>query len=217
MTEVFVVYGAAGSGSVPIEAALDLLELPYRVQECSPWEGQEEADKLAPINPMRQVPALALPTGEVISESAAILIWLADRYPEARLAPALNEPARPTFLRWMTFVSSAIYALYWVADNPSRIIDHAEHHTGVKARLFDRIARCWELMEAQLRPGKYLLGEDLSVLDLYVATASRWSPGRRRFYEVAPGLAEVIRRVDADPRLAAIWAERFPFSQGWER
>ncbi|MGN8118352.1 glutathione S-transferase N-terminal domain-containing protein [Labrys sp. 22185] len=85
MTEAFVVYGAAGSGSVPIEAALDLLELPYHVQECSPWEGQEEADKLAPINPMLQVPALALPTGEVISESAAILIWLADRYPDARL------------------------------------------------------------------------------------------------------------------------------------
>ena len=58
---------------------------------------------------------------------------------------------------------------------------------------------------------------ELSVLDLYVATASRWSPGRRRFYEVAPKLADVIRRVDADPRLATLWAERFPFTQGWER
>lgn len=217
VTETFVVYGAAGSGSVPIEAALSLLNLPYRVEECAPWEGQQEENKLVSINPMLQVPALALPTGDVISESAAILIWLADTYPEARLAPALTGPARPAFLRWMTFVSSAIYALYWIADNPSRIIEHAEHHATVKARLFDRIARCWELMGAQLRPGSYLLGEDLSVLDLYVATASRWSPGRRRFYEVAPGLAETIRRVDADPRLAAIWAERFPFTQGWER
>ncbi|MBP0579022.1 glutathione S-transferase family protein [Labrys sp. LIt4] len=217
MNEAFVVYGAAGSGSVPIEATLSLLKLPYRVEECAPWEGQQEENKLADINPMRQVPALALPTGEVMSESAAILIWLADSYPEARLAPALSEPARPTFLRWMTFVSSAIYALYWVADNPSRIIEHAGHHATVKARLFDRIARCWELMGAQLRPGHYFLGENLSVLDLYVATASRWSPGRRRFYEVAPGLAEIVRRVDADPRLTAIWAERFPFTQGWER
>lgn len=217
MTETFVVYGAAGSGSVPIEATLSLLGLPYRVEECAPWEGGREASKLVGINPMLQIPALALPSGEVISESAAILIWLADTYPDARLAPALTEPTRPIFLRWMTFVSSAIYALYWVADNPSRIIEHAEHHASVKARLFDRIARCWELMGAHLRPGKYLLGGDLSVLDLYVAMASRWSPGRRRFYEVAPGLAEAIRRVDAAPRLTAIWAERFPFSQGWER
>ncbi|SFU22282.1 hypothetical protein [Mesorhizobium sp. YR577] len=115
------------------------------------------------------------------------------------------------------FVSSAIYALYWISDNPSRIIERAEDHATVKARLFDRVARCWELMGAQLRPGSYLLGEDLSVLDHYVATASRWSPGRLRFYEVAPGLAETVRRVDADPRLTAIWAERSPFTQGWER
>ena len=217
VTETFVVYGAVGSGSVPIEATLSLLKLPYRVEECAPWEGGQEASRLVGINPMLQVPALALPSGEVISESAAILIWLADTYPGARLAPALTEPARPTFLRWMTFVSSAIYALYWITDNPSRIIAGAEQHAAIKTRLFDRIAHCWQLMEAQLQPGRYLLGEDLSVLDLYVATASRWSPGRRCFYEVAPGLAETIRRVDADPRLTAIWAERFPFTRGWER
>lgn len=217
MTEPFVVYGATGSGSVPIEAVLSLLGLSYRVEECAPWEGEGEASKLASINPLLQVPALALPTGEVITESAAILIFLADAYPDARLAPSPTEATRAAFLRWMAFVSSAIYALYWISDNPSRLIERAEDHATVKARIFDRIARCWESMGAQVRPAPYILGADLSVLDLYVATASRWSPGRRRFYEVAPVLADTVRRVDADPRLAAIWAERFPFIQGWER
>jgi GST-like protein len=207
----------SGSGSVPIEAALSLLALPYRIEESSPWESEEDAEKLAAINPMLQVPALILPSGEVMTESAAILIWLADAYPGARLAPALDDANRPAFLRWMSFVSSAIYALYWISDNPSRVAERAEDHDAVKARLFERIARCWEFMGAQLRPGDFLLGEDISVLDLYVATASRWSPGRRRFYEVAPGLAETIRRVGSDPRLAVIWAERFPFAPGWER
>ncbi|WP_429807104.1 glutathione S-transferase family protein [Ensifer sp. B1-9] len=217
MAEPFVVFGASGSGSVPIEAALSLLELPYRVEESAPWEGQEAANKLARINPLRQVPALALPTGELMTESAAILIFLADAYPDARLAPALTDARRPAFLRWMMFVSSAIYALFWIADGPARVVEREEDHAAVRARLFDRIARCWEQMGAQLQPGKYLLGEDLSVLDLYVATVSRWSPGRRRFYEVAPALADIVRRVDADPRLATLWAERFPFSPGWER
>jgi GST-like protein len=217
LAEPFVVFGASGSGSVPIEAALSLLELPYRVEESAPWEGQEAANRLAHINPLRQVPALALPTGELMTESAAILIWLADAYPNARLAPALTDARRPAFLRWMMFVSSAIYALYWIADSPARVIEREEDHAATRARLFDRIARCWEQMGAQLQPGKYLLGEDLSVLDLYVATVSRWSPGRRRFYEVAPGLADIVRRVDADPRLATFWTQRFPFTQGWER
>jgi GST-like protein len=89
--------------------------------------------------------------------------------------------------------------------------------TAIRSRLADRIAHCWGVMGAEVKPGRCLLGEELSVLDLYVATASRWSPGRRRFYEVAPTLAEPIRRVDAEPRLARLWGERFAFVEGWER
>ncbi|MDY0873121.1 glutathione S-transferase family protein [Dongia rigui] len=216
MSAIYTVYGAIGSGSVPIEAALSLIGLPYRVEDHAPWEGAARASDLTRINPLLQVPALALPSGEIMTESAAILIWLADAFPQARLAPAVTDLARPAFLRWMNFVSSAIYALYWISDNPARVVDRAEDHESAKAHIYDRIAHCWGVMGAQVKPGRYLLGDDLSVLDLYVATASRWSPGRRRFDEVAPGLAEAVRRTDSDPRLATFWAERFPFVDGWQ-
>jgi glutathione S-transferase len=85
-SQPFVVYGASGSGSVPIEAVLELLGLPYRLEEHEPWKGSAETERLTAINPMAQVPAVRLPSGEVVTESAAILIWLADRYPEGRLA-----------------------------------------------------------------------------------------------------------------------------------
>jgi GST-like protein len=71
-------------------------------------------------------------------------------------------------------------------------------------------------MEAQVNPGRYLLGDDLGVLDLYVTVISRWAPRRRRFYDLAPRMGEVVRRVDADPRLADLWSRRFPFVDGWE-
>jgi GST-like protein len=48
------------------------------------------------------------------------------------------------------------------------------------------------------------------VLDLYVAVVSRFGPWRERFYEVAPGMAPVVKTVDAQPRLAALWSARFP-------
>ena len=217
MNGTYIVYGALGSGSVPIEATLSLLGIPYRVEECAPWESAERAAELARVNPMLQVPALLLPSGELMTESAAILIWLADRYPDARLAPALTSPARPAYLRWMTYVSAAIYSLYWICDDAGRITPRPEEHEEIKARLANRITHCWGVMEAATSPHRYLMAEELSVLDLYVATVSRWSPGRKSFYEVAPRLAEVVRRVDADPRLATLWAQRFPFSAGWER
>ena len=61
----------------------------------------------------------------------------------------------------------------------------------------------------------WLLGDRISMLDLYVAVVSRWTPGRARFYREAPRMAEVVRRVDAEPRLAEFWAARYPFVPGW--
>lgn len=99
---VFTLYGAAGSGSAPVEATLRLIGLDYRVVEAPTWEGEAERDKVAAVNPMRQIPVLVTPGGEVITESAAILIWLADAHPQARLSPALDDPRRAQFLRWMS-------------------------------------------------------------------------------------------------------------------
>jgi GST-like protein len=215
----YIVHGAAGTGSVMVEAALTLLDLPYRVVESTlfkPGVGPGEDPALAAVNPMQQLPALILPSGELMTESSAILVWLADDHPEARLAPTMASAARPAFLRWMAFVSAAIYALFWIRDDPSRLTSHQEAQGEIKARTGDRIAQCWGIMDSQVDPGRYVLGDELTVLDLAVTVMSRWSPRRRRFYEVAPKLTEVVRRVDAEPRLQALWAARFPFEDGWE-
>ena len=116
----------------------------------------------------------------------------------------------------MSFVSSAIYALAWVRNDPLRLVSDAAQGPVVLERIADRRATCWRTMDAQIHPGQYILGDELSVLDLYVTVVSRWSPRRKRFYACAPRMAEIVRRVDADPRLAAFWAERFPFGEGWE-
>ena len=210
----YTLYGAAGSGSVPVEAAMTLIGLDYRVAEAVTWEGEAERDKVAAVNPMRQIPALILPTGEVLTESAAILIWLADAHPEARLGPSIDDPRRAQFLRWMSFVPAAIYSMFWVRDEPSRLVgDDAAAQAELKRRTLERIADCWRVMDSQIAPGRFLLGDELSVLDLYVAVASRWTPRRARFYAEAPRMAEVVRRVDALPALQAFWAARFPLGE----
>jgi GST-like protein len=217
MNQAYTIYGALGSGSVPVEATLTLLGQPYAVVEAPTWEGAAQQAKVAGVNPLKQVPALVTPDGETITESAAILIWLADRFPQARLAPSPDSPLRGQFLRWMVFVPASIYSLFWVRDEPSRLGGpDPEIQARIKAATAERIAACWGLMDSQLDPGRYLLGDEMSVLDLYVAVVSRWGPRRKRFYEVAPRMSQVVRRVDADPRLTDFWARRFPFVEGWE-
>jgi GST-like protein len=202
-------YGAAGSGSVAVEAALTLLELPFTLVDGATWKSDAARERVAKINPMRQIPTLVLPSGEVMTESAAMLIYLADLYPDARLAPKPAEPLRGQFLRWMSFVSSAIYSLHWIKPDVQRIGAAPSARDAVVNAVHDRIERCWSFMDAQLYPRTFLLGDDLSVLDLYVAVISRFGPWRERFERAAPRMADAMHRVDSDPRLAQLWQERF--------
>lgn len=213
MTNAYRVYGAAGSGSVPVEAALTLIGAPYRVEEIVTYASEAERERMSPHNPMRQVPVLVTPDGETITESAAILIWLAERHPEARLAPSPGDPGRAQFLRWMCFIPASIYSMYWMRDVPSRLVGNDPRgQEELLARTLERISDCWAVMESQIQPaGEFLLGDQVSVLDLYMAVVSRWRPLRPRFHQVAPRLGVVARRVDALPQLQAFWAERFAF------
>ena len=209
-------YGAVGSGSVAVEAALRLLGISYELIEGATWAEASARDRVAARNPMRQIPTLVLPGGEVMTESAAILIWLGDLHPEAGLAPDVAAAERRPYLRWMSYVSSAIYALHWIKPDVRRIGAPPELRDAVVDAVHERIAFCWSVMDAQLDPGRYLLGDTLTTLDLYVTVVSRFGPWRQRFYTAAPKMAAVVRRVDGEPRLAPFWAKRFPFDEGWE-
>lgn len=219
MANRYILYSALGSGGVAVEAALTLMGVAYDPIEAPTYDPDRQVagDAILRANPMRQVPALVLPSSEVMTESAAILTRLCELHPEAGLAPGPDDPRRTAFLRWMSFVSSAIYAHYWLKDDPSRVVPDPALSPVVEAGLNDRIAECWAMMERQVTPGRYILGDEMTVLDLYVAVVSRFRPRRQRFYEVAPRMGEVVRRVDANPRLADFWPQRYPFVDGWDR
>jgi len=209
-SQELTLYGAAGSGSVAVEAALMLLNIPFTLIEGATWQSESARQRVAGQNALRQIPTLVGPGGQVLTESAAILVHLADTHPPSRLSPGLDSPLRSQFLRWMFFVSSAIYALHWIKPDVGRIGAPQSARDEVVQAVHERIAFCWRAMDAQLTPSPYLLGDDLSVLDLYVAVVSRFGPWRERFYAEAPRMTAAIRRVDDEPRLRALWKRRFP-------
>ena len=217
MNQSLTVYGALGSGSVPVEAALTLIGAPFEVIEGATWEHDPEVlARVEAVNPLKQIPAVVLPSGEILTESAAILIWLADAHPAARLGPAVSDPGRGQFLRWMAFVA-AIYGFYWIKDDPSRLAPDPAAQPVLIERTETRILECWATMNGQISPGRYILGDELTVLDLYVAVVSRFRPRRTLFYQAAPKLEAVVKAVDADPRLSGFWPKRYPFEGRWDR
>lgn len=210
---VYRLYSAPGSGAVAVEAALTLLGLHYERVEGATWADEHARERVAPVNAMRQVPTLVYPDGEVMTESAAILLHLADAHPQAGLAPPAGHALRRTYLRWMVYVSSAIYALHWIKPDVRRIGAPPASRDDVVHAVHERIAFCWAHMDEQLcghlAPAPYLLGGSISMLDLYVNVVSRFGPWRERFAQAAPRMAESVQLVDRDPRLVALWRSRF--------
>ena len=91
---MYELIGAQGAGSAVVEAMLELSGAPYRVTEAAPWDEGPHLERLRALNPLMQVPALVLPDGAVMTESGAMLLLLADRFPAAGLVPGAGDPRR---------------------------------------------------------------------------------------------------------------------------
>ncbi|MBN9552122.1 MAG: glutathione S-transferase family protein, partial [Alphaproteobacteria bacterium] len=104
---MYKLYTRPGSGGFVVEAALAMAGVPFEQIDVPKQETPDPA--FLAISPLCQVPALTLPDGHSLTESAAICILLAERHPEAGLAPEAGSPGRADFLRWMAFMSSVLY------------------------------------------------------------------------------------------------------------
>ena len=96
----FTLYGDLGSGAFSAEAALAEAGAPYRFEMVSLEKNEQKQPGFLAINPSGKMPALRLPEGEIITESAAILLTLADHFPQARLLPPQASNDRALAYRW---------------------------------------------------------------------------------------------------------------------
>lgn len=195
-------------GSAIVEAALALANLPYEVEEIDYGELGPAQDRLRALNPLCQVPTLVMPDGSVMTESAAMVLHIADRAPEAGLVPAADDPSRPAFLRWLIFMVAVIYPTYTYGDEPAKWVGEAAG-TALRASTDRHREAMWRYVHAQTAPSPWLLGDRFSALDLYVAVMSLWRPRGGWFEANTPKLVAIHERVAAMPELAAVWRRNF--------
>jgi len=155
---------------------------------------------------MGRVPTLILPDGTAATESLAILLTLADRHPEAGLLPAPGKAGRAVALRWMALVAGEFYPCVTRGDYPERFSADPAHAPAIRARAIEMGRDIWRLIESQIRPAPFLLGERFSVADAYLAFTSRWMGGREWTPANCPKVEGIARAVAARPAIAPIWA-----------
>ena len=206
----YKLYGRAGWGSAIVEAQLEWYGLPFQFEALGDLFKDEAArDKLAKVNPLHQVPTLVMPSGEVMSESAAITLLLADITGQDSLVPGPKDAERGRFLRWLVFIVANIYPTFTYADDPSRFVSAKEARDSFRENVDAYAQRLWRQLDAEAS-GPWFLGERMSALDIYVCVMTRWRPKRPWFEANTPKLAAIARRADEIPKLKAMWARNMP-------
>lgn len=146
---------------------LEELGQPYRTVVLDYGTTMKAPDYLA-INPMGKVPAL-VHRGVVVTEGAAICAWLADAFPQAGLAPALDDPARGTWYRWLFFAAGPMEAA--ITARSLNLLPPADKAASVGYGSFDQMV---DALETAVAEGPWILGDRFSAADVYLGSQIIW-------------------------------------------
>jgi GST-like protein len=206
----YTLHGHYGWGSVLAEAQLEWYGFDFDFVDVGDLFEKPAARKmLAKINPVGQVPALILPSGEVMTETAAITLHLADAARSHDLVPAPHEAMRPRFLRWLVFIVANIYPTFTFADMPERFVPDEKAARGFRANVDEYQKTLWKMVEPEAK-APWFLGERFSALDIYLCAMTRWRPERPWFEKNAPKLVTIAEQCNGLPKLASVWRRNYP-------
>jgi glutathione S-transferase len=167
---------------------LEELGAPYQLHVLNMKAGEQRQAAYLAINPMGKVPAITHGDA-LITEQVAVFLYLADLFPDAGLTPAIGDPLRGPYLRWMAFYGSsfepALVDRSQKHTPPPSMAPYGDYDTTVKT-LTDQLAR-----------GTYLLGERFTAADVLWGTALKWTVMFGLVPET-PVVKAYVDRVDAE-------------------
>ncbi|MBB1636236.1 glutathione S-transferase family protein [Cupriavidus sp. UME77] len=171
---------------------LEELGVPYRLHPLNMKAGEQREPAYLAINPMGKVPAIRYGDA-LVTEQAAVFIFLADLFQQARLAPALTDPLRGPYLRWMVFYGScfepALVDRSQQRETPRAMCPYGDYDTTIGTLL------------GQLEKGPYLLGDTFTAADVLWGTALTWTT-MFKLVEATPVVQAYIDRINARPAVA---------------
>lgn len=152
-------------------------------------------------NPKGYVPALELDSGEWLTEGAAIVQYVADQKPEAKLAPAAYSLDRYRLQEWLSYIGSEIHKSFGPLFSPDLPEEQKQIHR-------ERIGARFDFVDQQLSGRSYLLGDDFTCADAYLYVTLRWAKLMGIDLSNRPALSAYFERISERPAVKeAIQAE----------
>jgi glutathione S-transferase len=161
----------------------------------------EDGGDFFAINPMGQVPALRLDDGSILTENTAILQHVADRFPNARLAPA-SGVERSRLQQWLGFIGTELHKAVFVPLLDDKAAEDVKRYSR------DKIPLRMATLQAHLRGREYLL-DSFSIADAYLTTILNWAGATQVDLKQWPEVHEYHQRMLKRPSIARAAGEEF--------
>ena len=169
-------------------------------------DGSVSPAEYADLNPNGTVPTLV--DGElVLYETAAILQHVADLHPESGLAPPPGTPERPMVYRWMLYVTNNVMAAFYRWFKADEMVADPAAVESLQRGAVRDLARFGRFVEAELTGRLYLLGEEYTIADAFLAGLHAWADEISELTFGGTNLAAHRARVEARPAFERVYAD----------
>ncbi|PZQ54019.1 MAG: glutathione S-transferase [Phenylobacterium zucineum] len=166
---------APGACSLASHIALEEAGAEYRAVRIDTAAGDQRQPEYLAINPKGRVPALATEAG-ALSETPAILAWIAQAHPEAKLAPA-DPWGFAQAQAFNSYLAATVHVAHAHGRRGYRWASEQSSFADMKAKVPETMAECFQLIEDDLLAGPWVLGEAFSICDGYLFTVAGWLKG----------------------------------------
>ncbi|WP_294612653.1 glutathione S-transferase family protein [Roseovarius sp.] len=208
---MYTLYWEYMAGSIVVQATLEAIQADYRMEYIDMGAKEHLAPEFLARNPAGRIPALDLPDGSTLGETAAIVTLLGELYPRAGLTPEPGDRDRGDFLFWLSVMSTAGYITSGRVGHPERYAQDDSAILQVKAQGDKDYAAFFDLMERQILGHPYFLPRGMTVLDFYLAMLAEWVSDRQELLASRPVLAKLCSAVRDNPAYAiALAAHAIP-------
>jgi glutathione S-transferase len=159
---------------------------------------QQKAPEFLKINPKARVPALVTDRG-VLTETPAILVYIAQMFPEARLAPIEDPFALAEVQAFNAYLCGTVHVAHSHRMRGYRWADDEAAFESMRRKVPESVGECFQLIDREMLKGPYVMGKELGICDFYLFTLAQWLEGDGVDLTKIPKVLEHRARVGALP------------------
>jgi len=202
---MLTLYYAPGTCALASHIALECAGAKYDAVRLDFAQKQQQSPDYLRINPKGRVPALVTDRG-VITETPAVLLYIAQMHPQAKLAPLLDPFALAKVNEFNSYLCSTVHVNHAHKRRGARWADDEAAHEAMRAKVSQNMGDCFALIEREMFRGPWVTGSQFTICDPYLFTLSSWLEGDGVDIQRFPKIANHYSRMQADERVRAVLA-----------